>query len=103
MTLHRKINIDALGAWENEGGAAHHDSMDHHYGRRIEADRSWSIYHVFTGVLAHIRGKPMEGLSHSEATRGMLGLNHRNAARRKERVRLSILDRDARETAVVSS
>jgi hypothetical protein len=38
--------------WENEGGASGRDSMDHLFGRRIEADRSWTVYHVFTGIPA---------------------------------------------------
>lgn len=49
------------------------------YGRRIEADRSWTIYHVFTGVPARIDSEVMVGLSRSDATRGMLHLNRRNA------------------------
>ncbi len=40
----------AIDRWENEGGAHGHDSPDLHYGRRVEADRSWTVYHVFTGV-----------------------------------------------------
>lgn len=76
----------AIGVWENEGGALAHDSMDHHYGRRVEADRSWTVYHVFTGVAAHTDGKAMTGLSRRDATRTMLSLNLRNAERREERI-----------------
>jgi hypothetical protein len=75
----------AIAVWENEGGAQRQSSMDHHFGRRIETDRSWSVYHVFTGVPADIDGHPMTGLSRSDATEGMLSLNRRNEGRRRER------------------
>ena len=75
----------AIAVWENEGGAQGQSSMDHHFGRRIETDRSWSVYHVFTGVPADIDGHPMTGLSRSDATEGMLSLNRRNEGRRRER------------------
>jgi hypothetical protein len=75
----------AVAIWENEGGAPAQDSMNHQYGRRIERDGSWSIYHVFTGVPAEIRGNSMTGLSQSSATNGMLSLNRRNEGRRHER------------------
>ncbi|TWG90299.1 hypothetical protein L598_000700000550 [Mesorhizobium sp. J18] len=69
---------DAIAVWENEGGAT-----DDQYGRRIESDRSWTIYNVFTGVPADIGGLTMTGLSKPEATDGMLSLNLRNEERRK--------------------
>ena len=72
----------AISIWENEGGQSW---MDNHFGRRIETDRSWSVYHVFTGVPADIDGHPMTGLSRSNATEGMLSLNRRNEGRRRER------------------
>jgi hypothetical protein len=78
----------AIARWENEGGALSRESVHHHYGRRIEADRSWTVYHVFTGVPAHVDGDAMTGLSRSAATSGMLSLNLRNAERRNERIRL---------------
>jgi hypothetical protein len=74
----------AIERWENEGGAHRHDSLDHHYGRRVEADRSWTVYHVFTGVPARIGGNAMIGLSRRAATDGMLSLNRRNEARRRD-------------------
>ena len=85
----REHDAVAIGIWENEGGAPDRNSMDHQYGRRIEADRSWTVYHVFTGVPARANGQAMVGLSQSAATSGMLTLNVRNANRRKERLRLS--------------
>ena len=62
--------------------AERHDSMDCQYGRRVERDGSWSIYHVFTGIPAKIQGYSLTGLSRRRATEGMLSLNHRNEARR---------------------
>lgn len=78
----------AIALWDNEGGAQAQSSMDHHYGRRIELDRSWSVYHVFTGVPADVAGHSMIGLSRSGATESMLSLNRRNEGRRHERARL---------------
>jgi hypothetical protein len=75
----------AISVWENEGGAKDQSSMDHDYGRRIETDRSWSVYHVFTGVPADIGGHAMTDLSRSNATEGMLSLNRRNERRRHAR------------------
>ena len=85
----RKRIAAAISVWENEGGAPGHDSIHHQYGRRIEADRSWTIYHVFTGVPARFGGDAMIGLSRLDATSGMLRLNLRNAERRRERIELS--------------
>jgi hypothetical protein len=85
----RKRIAAAISVWENEGGAHGQDSMHHHYGRRIEADRSWTIYHVFTGIPARFGGAAMTGLSRLDATSGMLRLNLRNAERRRERIELS--------------
>lgn len=85
----RKRIAAAISVWENEGGAPGHDSMHHHYGRRIEADRSWTIYHVFTGVPARFGGEAMTGLSRRDATNGMLRLNLRNVERRRERIELA--------------
>lgn len=76
----------ALRIWENEGGASGCDFTNRQYGRRIEADRSWTVYHVFSGVPAHKDGVAMTGLSRSDATRSMLSLNLRNAERRKARI-----------------
>ena len=61
------------------------DSMDHHYGRRVERDGSWSIYHVFTGVPTVIEGRRLTGMSRACATAGMLAMNRRNEHRRRNR------------------
>lgn len=75
----------AISVWENDGGAPANDATDHHYGRRVEADRSWTVYHVFTGAPACICGVTMTGLSRSNATDSMLSLNRRNVLHRQER------------------
>ena len=80
----------ALSAWENAGGAPAHRSSDHQYGRRIEADRSWTVYHVFTGVPARIGSDVMKGLSRSDATGSMLCLNLPKIERSAEQVPPSI-------------
>lgn len=74
-----------IETWENEGGASVSDTLDTQYGRRIERDQSWTIYHVFTGVPVRIGARRLTDLSIAEATDGMLSLNRRNALRRKER------------------
>ena len=71
---------------ENAGGARACDFWDHQYGRRVEADRSWTAYHVFTGIPAHVNGASMIGLSRSEATYSMLSLNFCSSERPKERI-----------------
>lgn len=92
----------ALSAWENEGGAPDRRSYAQQYGRRIEADRSWTVYHVFTGIPARIGGDVMSGLSRSDATGSMLCLNLRKIERCTEQVPSSIV-RNAPETAVFQS
>lgn len=82
--IERQRHDDAISVWDNEGGASARARGDEQYGRRIEADRSWTIYNVFTGVPANREGQEMIGLSRSVATDGMLSLNRRNDVRRKE-------------------
>lgn len=79
----RERHDRAIGVWDNEGGASARAPGDEQYGRRIEADRSWTIYHVFTGVPARRDGQEMIGLSRSVATDGMLSLNRRNEVGRR--------------------
>ena len=78
-------NRDAvdISVWENEGGALDRSNMNHHYGRRIEPDGSWTIYHVFTGAPADMGSRPMTGLGETDATTTMIILNAHNAQRRK--------------------
>ena len=89
----------SIDRWENEGGAHGHDSPDLHYGRRVEADRSWTVYHVFTGVPARINGNTMTGLTQRVATDGMLSLNRRNEPQRRSRGRPMAGIRTAPRTA----
>ena len=74
----------AIGIWENEGGAPAPTLIDHQYGRRIETDHSWTIYHVFSGIPARVDGSRTTGLTRAEATNGLVSLNHRNARRTKK-------------------
>ncbi|MFU0507959.1 hypothetical protein [Pseudaminobacter sp. NGMCC 1.201702] len=76
--IHRDWESVAIGVWENEGGAPGLGIVTHQYGRRVEADHSWTVYHVFSGVPASRSGNPMTGLSWSDATEGMLSLNFHN-------------------------
>jgi hypothetical protein len=93
-------NTVAIAIWENEGGAPGRDLTEHLYGRRIEADRSWTVYHVFTGVAARVGDDDLIGLSRSQATSRMMSLNLRNAECRKQRISLPALARDASGEAV---
>ena len=88
-------NTTAIAVWENEGGAPGHNLTEHLYGRRVEADRSWTVYHVFTGVAARVGNDDLIGLSRSQATSRMMSLNLRNAECRKQRISLPALARDA--------
>jgi hypothetical protein len=63
------------------------DRYDHYYGRRIETDGSWTVYHVFTGATADVGSGPMAGLSKIDATTRMISLNAHNAKRRKAATR----------------
>lgn len=55
---------------------APHHNMDHcQFGRRVEANGSWTVYHVFSGVPADLREIASAGLSRAEATRIMKSLN----------------------------
>lgn len=94
----RRPNTFDLGRWENEGGAPRGHSMDIQYGRRIESDRSWTVYQVFTGIPARADGLVLTGMSRLDATRGMISLNLANVGRRKERTRLSDIAVAANDT-----
>lgn len=72
----------ALASWENEGGATWKGSMDHELGRRVESDRSWTVYHVFSGAAADAEGLAMTGLSRSQSSDRLLALKGINAERR---------------------
>jgi hypothetical protein len=79
-------NTAAIAIWENEGGAPGRDLTEHQYGRRIETDKSWTVYHVFTGAAARVGNDDLIGLSRSQATSSMMSLNLRTAERCKQRI-----------------
>ncbi len=93
-------NTAAIGIWENEGGAPGRDPTEHQYGRRVEVDRSWTVYHAFTGATARVGNDDLIGLNRSQATSSMMSLNLRNAERRKQRISLLALAQDASGEAV---
>ncbi|MDX8440632.1 hypothetical protein [Mesorhizobium australafricanum] len=72
------VELPAAVVCGTEGEASGQRRVDDLYGRRVEPDGTWSIYHVFTGVPAVVRGHCMTGMSRSDATRRMLSLNRRN-------------------------
>ena len=72
----RRRHADTTRIDESASGTPDRNATRHQYGRRIEADRSWTVYHVFTGVPARADDRPMTGLSRSVATESMLCLNH---------------------------
>ena len=72
------------GCPQNDRALSTHAFRDRQYGRRIEADHSWTVYHVFTGIPVHLDGAPMVGLTRAHATKSMLDLNRRNVEARKE-------------------
>lgn len=74
-------DVLAIGGWQGMGGATRRDCLDGQFGRRIEADRSWTVYHVFSGVPVDADGQTMTGLSRRDATHGMLSLHNRNDER----------------------
>jgi hypothetical protein len=83
MTNHSsKPNRDAAAGKEAP------DRRYRQYGRRVEADRSWTVYNVFTGVPADIGDGEMTGLSRIDATDRMMSLNRLNSRRLKERATL---------------
>lgn len=58
------------------------DDLNEQYGRRIEPDRTWTVYHVFSGVPADREGRAMVRLSGSDASAAVTLLNDLNGARR---------------------
>ncbi|WP_202330226.1 hypothetical protein [Mesorhizobium sp. L-8-3] len=57
------------------------DPDDQQFGLRVEADRTWTVYHVFSGIPAEAGGNAMSGLDRGEATNRMLSLNRRTVFR----------------------
>jgi hypothetical protein len=66
---------NAIGVRGNDNSTpGHHDTV-FQYGRRIEADRIWTVYHVFTGVPADDAEGATIGLDWTKATSLMASLN----------------------------
>jgi hypothetical protein len=65
-----------------------HIGMNDVYGRRIEADRSWTVYHAFTGVPARLDGRALIGLGRAAATDRMRAMNLDNVIRPARRIHL---------------
>src|ERR1700722_17827991 len=78
-------NRDAEFGRRTYGEAPAPGAIDHDYGRRVETDRSWTVYHVFTGAPARIDGVRTTGLSRSDATTTILSPTRRNVLHRQER------------------
>ncbi|MXN67168.1 hypothetical protein GR183_19845 [Stappia sp. GBMRC 2046] len=72
-----------LDRWDDDGGASNRDSMYNEYGRRIEGDGTWTVYHVFTGVPATIGGQIMKGMNASDSMTRMMLTNSHNSKQRK--------------------
>ncbi len=72
---------------------------DRQLGRRIERDRTWTVYHAFTGAPAQAGGEPLTGLSHTMATDIMVVLNRRIAAGRQARPATATAIRNPRSDA----
>ncbi|MCC4243186.1 hypothetical protein [Stappia indica] len=69
------LGDDVAAANDVRGDVREDVRLDDYFGRRIEEDRTWTIYHVYTGVPAFSDGMGMTGLSRTDATRGMRLLN----------------------------
>ncbi|WP_298963305.1 hypothetical protein [uncultured Roseibium sp.] len=78
----------ALENWDGEGGALAQDSMHCEYGKRVEADGSWTIYHVFTGSPATIGGNLMQDMNAKDALDQMTITNAGNSTRRAARAKI---------------
>lgn len=65
----------ALGVQDDLSAATHRPNSEGYLGRRIEADGSWTMYHVFTGVPARVNNRIMVGLTKRDATVTMIRRN----------------------------
>lgn len=65
----------ALGSYDRPSAATCLPDSEGYLGRRIEADGSWTTYHVFTGAPARINRRLMLGLTKCEATATMVRRN----------------------------
>src|SRR5690348_8881104 len=68
-----------------KAGAQASNPLDDQFSRRVEMDRSWTIYHVTPACPRRVDGLALTSLGGSAATDGMISLNRRNVKRQKER------------------
>ncbi|KQU81832.1 hypothetical protein ASD02_34840 [Ensifer sp. Root1252] len=61
--------------WKNEGHAPHQIHGRYQFGRRVEVDGSWTIYHVFSGKPAQVDAWRMTGLNRENADQALDVLN----------------------------
>ncbi|MGF6175158.1 hypothetical protein [Ensifer sp. 4252] len=61
--------------WRNEGRAPHDVLGRYQFGRRVEVDGSWTIYHVFSGKPAQVGAWKMIGLNRQNAHQALDVLN----------------------------
>ena len=86
-------NVSAIDMCENENGASNCDSSIEQFGRRIEVNGSWTIYHVYSGIPAVIKGITMTDLSYAIASEVMIALNKQNVRRQGNQSGLSCFRR----------
>ena len=82
----------AIENWENEGGSPstfsqYHEDHDSNYGKRIEIDRTWTVYHVFTGIPVASGDGALVGLSNTEASARIASFNIGKEERRKSKAK----------------
>lgn len=80
----RKHEI-VIARWQLHGGAPDNMGELYQYGRRVECDGSWTIYHVFTGVPVHIDSWTMIGLDQQLASDVLQMLNEPHRIQREAR------------------
>jgi len=82
----------AIENWENEGGSPgavphYHEDFGFQYGKRIEIDRTWTVYHVFTGIPVSSGDGALVGLSNAEASAMIASFNIGKEERRKSTIK----------------
>lgn len=75
MNMSHEQQKHALLGWQAQGGPPRQSGDLYQFGRRVEVDGSWTIYHVFTGTPAHIGSWTMTGLNRRDADKALTILN----------------------------
>lgn len=78
-------HVSTTSMRKDDNGAIAQQAVDSDYGRRIEFDHSWTVYHVFSGEPACIDGVVLTGLPRLSATSKMLRLNRETVLRKRRR------------------